>query len=150
MRGRKPKPKPIDNVVAFPGAAVEPVAPPVGFKGDRALGRCWRRVVAEMQRAGTYSEDCRDLVEAYCFQYVRWRNAEVTVAKDGAIVAAPNSGVPMHSPHLAVANGAFDRMLRLAAELGLTPASRGRVERTGNRGQGSAARAFINRGGKAG
>ena len=75
-----------------------------------------------MIRKNTFDTDCLDTVAMYAMQWARFLEAERQVAVLGPIVKAPKSGVAMHNPFLAVANGAFDRAAKLAAELGLTPA----------------------------
>ena len=49
----------------------------------------------------------------------------------GVLVAAPRTGVPMHNPYLAVANKAAELVAKMASELGLTPAARGKVTKVG-------------------
>lgn len=40
---------------------------------------------------------------------------------------APNTGVPMQSPYLAIANKQAQIMTKAAVEMGFTPASRSRI-----------------------
>ena len=56
-----------------------------------------------------------------------YRKAQTGIAKTGLLVKAPNTGVPMQSPYLAIANKQAQIMTKAAIEMGFTPASRSRV-----------------------
>lgn len=56
-----------------------------------------------------------------------YRKAQAGLAKTGLLVKAPNTGVPMQSPYLAIANKQAQIMAKAATEMGFTPASRSRV-----------------------
>lgn len=56
-----------------------------------------------------------------------YRKAQTGISETGLLVAAPNTGVPMQSPYLAIANKQAQIMTRAATEMGFTPASRSRV-----------------------
>ncbi len=56
-----------------------------------------------------------------------YRKAQAGIAKTGLLVKAPNTGVPMQSPYLAIANKQAQIMTKAATEMGFTPASRSRV-----------------------
>ena len=56
-----------------------------------------------------------------------YRKAQTGIAKTGLLVKAPNTGVPMQSPYLAIANKQAQIMTKAATEMGFTPASRSRV-----------------------
>ena len=45
----------------------------------------------------------------------------------GQLIKAPNTGVPMQSPYLAIANKQAQIMTKAAVEMGFTPASRSRI-----------------------
>lgn len=126
MRGRKP----IPNVLSFPNAspvdAVE-VQSPLPLSGEAE--KCWRHVTEEMRRAGTLSEDCLHSIAIYCINWARLVEAEEKVKLLGSIIKAPKTQVPMHNPYLPVANRAAEMVMKLAAELGITPVSRARVSK---------------------
>lgn len=134
MKGRKPKPVEMQVVAGNPGKRALPAK-----RGVSAIGiECppeivgaeaveWRRLSRELVSLGVLTLDMRAPMERWCVNYVRWRAAEAHVAKHGAIVAAPRTGVPMQNPHLSVANAAGLVLDRLAVEFGLTPSSRTRV-----------------------
>ena len=56
-----------------------------------------------------------------------YRKAQAGIAKTGLLVKAPNTGVPMQSPYLAIANKQAQIMTKAAIEMGFTPASRSRI-----------------------
>lgn len=56
-----------------------------------------------------------------------YRKAQAGLAKTGLLIKAPNTGVPMQSPYLAIANKQAQIMTKAATEMGFTPASRSRV-----------------------
>ncbi|MBN8956894.1 MAG: P27 family phage terminase small subunit [Rhizobiales bacterium] len=145
MRGRKPaKPAEASNVVELPvtGARVNIDEPewiiplpddklPDGNswarRSEEIAAEKWRKVVAHMTAARTLGPENATAIEILCVQYARWKLSEAHVALHGPIVAAPRTGVPMHNPHVAVANAAADRVLKIEAELGLPPSTRDRV-----------------------
>ena len=56
-----------------------------------------------------------------------YRRAQAGISKTGLLVKAPNTGVPMQSPYLAIANKQAQIMTKAAVEMGFTPASRSRI-----------------------
>ena len=56
-----------------------------------------------------------------------YRKAQAGLTKTGLLVKAPNTGVPMQSPYLAIANKQAQIMTKAAVEMGFTPASRSRI-----------------------
>ena len=142
MRGRKPNPAPAaetfsnstgtgaDITLIEPAWVLE--APPEWQRAAAALAcEKWAEITAGMRAMGTLSPENALAIEVACVQYARWRLAEAQVAKLGPMLRAPVTGVPMQNPFLSVANAACDRFIKLAAELGLTPAMRGRVTKIG-------------------
>ena len=83
----------------------------------------WDLVIGELIKRDMITSLDKAVLAAYCTAYVNWLEAEDLVAKFGAIIKSPN-GHPMQSPYVLHANQQRDAMLRCAAELGLTPASR--------------------------
>ena len=141
VRGRKPTPvelklvggnagkRALADEASLPKVAGEPDMPP-DFEGD--LASEWARVVADLRAAGTLGREIGAAIEIYVRNLVRMRRAEEHVTRFGPIVPAPRTGVPMHNPHLAIANAAAASVARMVAELGLTPSSRGRVTKLGD------------------
>ncbi len=56
-----------------------------------------------------------------------YRKAQVGLNKTGLLMKTPNTGVPMQSPYLAIANKQAQIMTKAAVEMGFTPASRSRI-----------------------
>ena len=136
VRGRKPGPPELRLVkgdkrvrgrqVAAPIKSVpeEPVPPAEWDDEHRAK---WDEVTDLLRRQGTLGAEVGDVLRLYVEACVEATRARAHVREHGAIVPAPRTGVPMHSPYRAVARQAEAMILKLAAELGLTPSSRGRI-----------------------
>ncbi|RYE77740.1 MAG: P27 family phage terminase small subunit [Oxalobacteraceae bacterium] len=56
------------------------------------------------------------------------RKAAEKIVQFGLLTKSPNAGLPLQSPYLAILNKQAQIMLKGAAELGFTPASRTRVQ----------------------
>lgn len=76
---------------------------------------------------GMLGRENRAPLAIYCQNWARMIDAELHVAEHGVVVAAPRTGVPMHNPHLAIANKAAELVAKIAVEFGMTPSSRTRV-----------------------
>ena len=120
MRGRKPKPVAINTPAANLPACPDHLEP--------AAQTEWVRVVKLMHQMGTLAGTDRAVLAAYCQSWATWVAAEVEIARTGRIVAAPRTKTPMMNPWAHVADKAFQRMLKSAVELGLTPSARTRVK----------------------
>ena len=141
MRGRRPAPPELrvikgDRRVRGK-AVVVPLRPAEGEPAmpahfDAAHQARWVEVTGLMREMGTLGREVGDLVALYVEASVEAAVARRHVAEHGAIVPAPRTGVPMHNPHRAIARQAEASMLKLAAELGLTPSSRNRITPKGN------------------
>lgn len=135
MAGRKPKPTALKELAGNPGkrplnrsepkpAATLPTCPR-HLTGEAR--REWRRMGGELARMGVVTVVDRAALAAYCQAWARWVDAEGQVAKLGTIVKTANGNL-IQNPYLAVANRAMEQMTRLAAEFGMTPSSRSRVQ----------------------
>lgn len=58
----------------------------------------------------------------------RHREASKKVDEHGMLIKAPNTGLPIQSPYMAIANKQASIMLKAAAELGFTPSSRTQIQ----------------------
>lgn len=95
----------------------------------------WRRVIAELTMLGVMTKLDRAALAAYCQAYGRWIQAERALARlaerdeasHGLLIKTSNGNV-VQSPLVGAANRAMVIMLRAAAEFGMTPAARARVE----------------------
>lgn len=143
MRGRKPTPTHLKLVRGNPGKrrlnASEPApdrtlpTPPAELCADARLE--WDRVAGELHGIGVLSRIDRASLAAYCQAYGRWIVAERAIAKmaerdqltQGLMIKTTN-GNAVQNPLLGTANKAMGDMVRYAAEFGMTPSARSRVQ----------------------
>lgn len=67
------------------------------------------------------------LLARYCMALARADEAELAMAETGMVIPAPNTGLLIQSPWLAIINRQAEMARKLAAELCLPPAQRNRV-----------------------
>lgn len=151
VAGRKPIPTALKLVRGNPGkralpkneaklALAEPTPP--AFLCDDAKVE-WGRVCSVLFSAGLMTEMDRAALGAYCASYGRWAQAERALgamaekdAANYALMIRTKDGNAIQNPLVGVANKAKADMVRFAAEFGMTPAARSRVEAgTGNGNQ---------------
>ena len=134
MRGRKPLPSNVVRLRGNPGKRrlnhAEPrpatrIPPCPSCLGDEARKE-WQRLAKELAELGLLTGLDRGLLAAYCQAHALWVEAVSSIERYGTMVKSPN-GYPMQSPYVAVANKQVDIMVRIAAELGMTPSSRTRI-----------------------
>lgn len=119
MRGRKPELKAIDG-----GLATAPRAPawlPAEAKDE------WRRIIPALTARRILTETDMATVESYCLAVGTVRRAQATIAREGDTVETAQ-GSKRH-PAFTTMTQMMAEMRRLAAELGLTPASRNKAGR---------------------
>ncbi|WP_210410482.1 phage terminase small subunit P27 family [Oceanicola sp. D3] len=95
----------------------------------------WARIADELSALGILTRLDRGSLAAYCQAYGRWRQAEQALARmaerdattDGLMIRT-KSGNLIQNPLVGSANKAMADMMRYAAEFGLTPSARSRVE----------------------
>ena len=90
-----------------------------------------------------YDDDCKQMLAAYCVQYARFLTADELVEEKGILIKTRRGG-ERYNPFIGMSNAAYDRMVRLASELGLTPVSRKRVVKVRGPAMGAAANKFLN------
>lgn len=133
--GRKPVPTAIKAARGNPGKrplnanepTMEPSLPPCPrwIKGEAR---------AEYRRAGNLLAQMRVVTPAdraplseFAVVWARWCEAERMVAEKGMLVLGVEKK-PIQNPYLSVARQSLDQLIRLQAELGLTPSSRSRLQ----------------------
>lgn len=143
MRGRKPKPTHLKLVTGNPGKRPinerEPVpqqylpTPPSELSDDAKVE--WGRVAEELYRIGLLSGIDRAALAAYCQAYGRWVQAERAIAEmakrdplTGGLLVKTTNGNAIQNPLVGTANKAMSDMVRFAAEFGMTPSARSRIE----------------------
>lgn len=135
MRGRKPKPTALKVIAGNPGRRLLNRREPVP---ERDVPTCpshllpagkaeWKRIVHELYELGVISRLDRASLAAYCQAYGRWVEAERKLTETPAILKMP-SGYIQQNPWLTIATKQMELVQRFAAELGMTPSSRSRVE----------------------
>lgn len=141
--GRKPTPTALKLVKGNPGkrainkreARPDLAQPsPPAFLSDDAKVE-WGRVIDTLYKAGLMTELDRGALAAYCQAYGRWAQAERALARmaekdelNRALMVKTVSGNAINNPLVGIANKAMADMMRYAAEFGMTPSARSRVE----------------------
>jgi P27 family predicted phage terminase small subunit len=118
-----PEANPTGAVIDQEPAAVAPIieCPP---ELDGAAHREWDRIIADLSATGAVCTLDRAALAVYCQAYSIWIEAVENLKRFGTVMKSP-SGYPVQSPYLSIANQQVDIMLRIAAQFGFTPASRG-------------------------
>ena len=105
-----------------PGGLVCPVSVP------REGKELWAQIVPELERIGVATRIDQTALEAYCRAYSTWKYAERKLKQEGMTFTSPTSGIPHTSPYVQISNTAAENVIKWARELGLTPASRSRLQ----------------------
>lgn len=133
-RGRKPKPTVLKLVAGNPGKRPinqdepQPKADlnePPHWLTDRQKDT-WLDVIQNAP-PGLLKDVDASVFTVWVVAFDLYQEASDKLAKTGMLIKAPNTGVPMQSPYLAIVNRQAQIMLKAAAEMGFTPASRSRV-----------------------
>ena len=143
-RGPKPKPSALKLIQGNPGKRpinkCEPKPKPVRRPRpptdlDDHAQKEWRRVVRELEALGLLSRLDLPVLSAYCIAYSRFKSANnalnAVADKDKTfrgLLIKTKQGNWIQNPLVGVARRAADDMTRLAAEFGMTPSSRTRLE----------------------
>lgn len=150
MRGRKPKPTALKLLEGNPGKRPLPKREP---KPKVAAQNCpawlsaearreWRRIAPELIRCGLVTIADRPVLALFCDQFARATIAATKVREAGEVIKSP-SEFPILNPWLGVATKAAALALKLAAELGITPSSRTRVQSVSHSEAASRLQKFI-------
>jgi P27 family predicted phage terminase small subunit len=115
MKGRKP------NITALPGALDK--APPAPAWLPKFAKAEWARVVPALVKARSLARHELSTVESYCLSIARIRECEAAIQKDGLIYISP-TGESKRRPETTLLKENIEAARRLAAECGITPASR--------------------------
>lgn len=146
--GRRPKPTAVKRAAGNPGRrklGVEPeyaplteATPPPKWLGEHG-GQEWRRVLPQLVRAKSLTLADVPALEGYCAAYdlaIRCEREITTLLVDGL------HGVPVKHPLLPVRDQAWTKVLKFAADFGLTPATRPKVAQLPAEGTQDALAAF--------
>jgi P27 family predicted phage terminase small subunit len=86
----------------------------------------WNEIISKLQSDGLLRHGDEDTLASYCILFCRWRKAEKIVADKGEVLKTVNGNL-IQNPYLAISNRALKDMNLLAAQIGLTPASRSKI-----------------------
>jgi len=134
MRGRTSKPTALKHVDGNPGKrainGAEPKPP-----GDKPTCPAhlsptakaeWKRIAGTLNEIGLLTRIDRTVLAAYCQAYGRWVEAEKKLAETPPLLKTP-AGYVQASPWIGIANKQVELMVKLMAELGLSPSARSRL-----------------------
>ena len=93
---------------------------------DKVAQKEWRRMAKELHPIGLLTNIDLTALAAYCSTYSLWVDAITKIQKHGPLIKA-QSGFPMQSPYLQIANKSQAEMRKWMVEFGLTPSSRTRI-----------------------
>jgi P27 family predicted phage terminase small subunit len=114
MRGRKP------NLQAIEGGLSKAPRPPAWLPEESREE--WKRIVPHLVKRRILTETDIATVEAYCLAVGTVRRCQSMISREGDTIET-NTGIKRH-PAFQTLGQMMTEMRRLAAELGLTPASR--------------------------
>jgi P27 family predicted phage terminase small subunit len=120
MRGRKPT----INHGRRPNTTADAPALPDWLSPDARQE--WSRVLGLIATAGALSRPDADVLSAYCETLVLFRRAIAMLHRDGITFVSDDRMIKRH-PAVGIASDARKDLVRLAAELGMTPVSRQRL-----------------------
>lgn len=158
LRGRPPKPSGLKLIAGTERKSrinreeprPEITAPDPPFPLHENAAAEWARIVQELEAVGVMSNLDQQALAAYCVAFGRWRDAEDALAmfraqdpKAKGLVIKTIQGNLIQNPLVGVANNAMDKMLKIGAEFGLTPATRSRVKSEGGAPTKDPARRFF-------
>lgn len=115
MKGRKPEIRALSG--ALEKAPNAPTWLPKFAKSE------WARVVPALVKARSLAHHELSTVESYCLSVARIRECEAVIAKKGLTYISP-TGESKRRPETTLLKESIEAARRLAAECGITPASR--------------------------
>jgi len=137
MRGRKPTPTALKLLKGNPGKRPinlrEPMPDPIATDCPPELTEAdaveeWNRtIVPAIHRRQVTTAD-RAFAIAHCELWATWRSQLLAAAKHAHVVAVGKDGRPSPNPARGMANRTLQLLVKVDSELGLTPASRSRVQ----------------------
>lgn len=123
-----------------PGEMEEPDWAEAGVKAaDQDDARqYWATIVAELNQQQTLAEVNRHAIIRLVLAMLVYENAQKRVVRDGPIIEAPKTKVPMQHPALSIANKQLQIIRQLEGDLGITvikraAAAKGKVPSRGGR-----------------
>jgi P27 family predicted phage terminase small subunit len=86
----------------------------------------WKRLAGILNEIGLLTRIDRTVLAAYCQAYSRWVEAERKLAETPPLLKTP-AGYVQTSPWITISNKQVELMVKLMAELGLSPSARSRL-----------------------
>ena len=83
----------------------------------------WETVCPQLCRSGVLSANDAHLLEVFCTEYARWRDALDLYLRDGPVVPGATGG-PIKNPASTVINECLRNINAYGAQLGLSPSAR--------------------------
>lgn len=96
---------------------------------DDVAKKEWKRILKLLERENIdFNEKDFKVLEGYCTNYSNWIKFEKLANEAGYLIYSPN-GYPQQHPYCQLAKNAQTQYLNFMKELGLTPASRARMNK---------------------
>lgn len=133
--GRKPTPSVIKELRGNPGKRpplIENEARPESG-ADRpdwltpAAKAHWTIVAKQLDNAGVLTKMDQTALAMYCESFARWQEAQKHCAEPGGMLVKTSNGFWVQSPWVQISNKAFEQVIKMLVEFGMTPSSRTRV-----------------------
>jgi len=87
----------------------------------------WKELAKDLCALGLLTKIDQDALARFCVVYQRWREAEEKIKEEGEVITT-QTGYPIQSPWLMIANKCVLQLNAIGSEFGLSPSSRTRVE----------------------
>lgn len=87
----------------------------------------WDRITKELHALGIIANVDRAALAAYCMAWLDFVYASRMVDEEGEVITSEKGGKYMN-PWVGIKTSAMDRLVRIGAEFGLTPASRTKLK----------------------
>ena len=87
----------------------------------------WKRITKELQALGIISKIDRAALAVYCMAWLDFVYASKMVDDEGEVVTSEKGG-KYQNPWVGIKTSAMDRLVRISAEFGMTPASRTKIK----------------------
>ena len=108
---------------------IQPAVPkPPDWLGAEARAK-WDEVVTSLRELGILTHVDGDVLTLYCETWVEFKHATLAIREYGLTVTT-TKGDERTSPYVILRNKALVQLRTLAAELGMSPSSRTRVQTT--------------------
>ncbi len=118
-------------------ASIAPTCPDWLLDGAK---KEWKRLSPQLEALGILTDIDRAAFAGYCQSYAKWKAAEQFLKKHGTTYKIPKrdkdgkviSIYMAPFPEVAIARSSLEQVRQFAAEFGLTPSSRGRMQLPGD------------------